>query len=167
MQALKDLMVALLKRSPILAGLTALGMWTSGLGDGSLLGVFGATLLTLACFITGAILVARPIAEFVASPMDQLYNPPGEVIPPPLHYLIEKYEKEGRIAEAMNEYAKVLRHHPQEYPAHERRLRLAVHALRDLPMARRFYQESLHTLTHDQAREDLRTVWREMGFRQE
>jgi|GEM_PF-2136844 len=162
---MKDLFIALLKRLPFLAILGALTVWClsrAGTGSGGHLGVFAWMLFAFAAFIPMAILVARPIAEFLASPVDQLYMPKGEVIPPPPWYLIEKYEKEVRFAEALEEYAKVLHYHPQEYPAHEGRIQLAIHNLRDVDLARKFYLESLRTLQHPQARSDLQNLWRSL-----
>jgi tetratricopeptide (TPR) repeat protein len=160
-----DLLVALLKRLPLLALLGAVlvvFLGKVGTTGGGYLGVFAWMLFAFVPAILMAVLVARPIAEFLALPFERLYMPRGEVIPPPLYYLIEKYVQEGRLEEAMREYAKVLHYHPQEYPAHEGRIRLAVHGLRDVERARRYYQESLKVLEHPQAHADLEAVWREI-----
>lgn len=160
---MKDLMVALLKRLPVLAVLSGLMVWTSGLGgNGGILGAFGATLLTLGLFITACIIIAPPIAAFLAEPFARLYMPKGEVVPPPLYYLVEKYEVEGRLGEALTEYQKILQYHPQDYPAHEGRMKLAVHGLRDVDLARQYYRESRTRLENPQARADLEAAWRGM-----
>lgn len=163
---MKDLGVSLLKRSPallVLVGANVFCFYQAVANGGA--GMAGTTawmLLGFAAMIAAATVVAYPIAAFLAEPFVRLYMPKGEVVPPPLYYLVEKYELEGRIDEAHAEYLKILQYHPQEYPAHEGRMRLAVHGLRDVELARKYYDESRVQLNHSQARTDLETAWLEM-----
>lgn len=163
---MKDLAVSLLKRSPallVLVGANVFCFYKAVANGGS--GVAGTTawmLLGFAAMITAAIVVAFPIASFLAEPFARLYMPKDEVVPPPLYYLVEKYELEGRFDEAHAEYLKILQYHPQEYPAHEGRMKLAVHGLRDVELARIYYRESRASLKIPQARADLETAWRAM-----
>ncbi|NJK92149.1 MAG: hypothetical protein HC904_10150 [Blastochloris sp.] len=160
-----DLFISLLKRLPWLVVLSCIMFWAMGnlgSGDGGMVGVFGWALITFAPFLVMAIMVAGPIAEFLSLPFERLYMPSARVIPPPPWFLIEKYELEGRVVEAMEEYAKVLRYHPQEFQAHVGRMKLAVHGLRDLKLARDYYKKSLTNLEDEVARNELQAAWFEM-----
>lgn len=160
---MKDLAVALLKRLPILAILLGMMVWTLfQASKGGMGGVIGASFIILGLFIVSCTIIAPPIAAFLAEPFAELYMPKGEVIPPPLYYLVEKYESEGRFDEALAEYQKILRYHPQDYPAHEGRMRLAVHGLRDVDLARNYFRESCSHLKDPQAVKDLEAAWRTM-----
>jgi hypothetical protein len=163
---MNDLLVSLLKRSPALLVLLGLNVFFFYLavanGGAGFVGTIAFMLLGFAAMISAAIVVAYPIATFLAEPFARLYMPKGEVVPPPLYYLVEKYELEGRIGEALTEYQKILHYHPQEYPAHEGRMKLAIHGLRDVELARKYYRESQARLKNLQARADLEAAWREM-----
>jgi len=163
---MKDLAMSLLKRSPALLVLLGVNVFcfyqAVANGGAGMAGTTAFMLLGFAAMISAAIVVAYPIAAFLAEPFARLYMPKGEVVPPPLYYLVEKYELESRIGEAHAEYLKILQYHPQEYPAHEGRMKLAVHGLRDVELARKYYRESRACLKISQARTDLEAAWREM-----
>lgn len=91
---MKDLAMSLLKRSPallVLVGVNVFCFYKAVANGGT--GEAGTTawmLLGFAAMITASIVVAFPIAAFLADPFARLYMPKGEVGPPPLYYLVEK-----------------------------------------------------------------------------
>ena len=63
------------------------------------------------------------IVQMLGERMGRLYWPKETVVPPPLYFLTESYERQGRNRDALHEYEKILRYHPQELQAHIKRLR--------------------------------------------
>lgn len=65
----------LLKRALLAAPCIALGFFFLFRAGGSVLGVVGMALLGYACMLTGAIILAFPLADLLAEPLGKLFYP--------------------------------------------------------------------------------------------
>jgi tetratricopeptide (TPR) repeat protein len=112
-------------------------------------GIFIPVLLMMAawCFVGGWI--GWNIVQVLGERMSRLYWPKETVVPPPLYFLTESYEQQGRIGEALQEYQKILRYHPQELQAYVGQLRCQ--AALGLPPSRlwKLYDRSFRMLESD------------------
>lgn len=95
------------------------------------------------------------LVQILGERMGRLYWPKQTVIPPPLYFLTESYEQQGRIAEALQEYQKIIRYHPGELQAHIGQLRC--HAILGLPPLRlwKIYKHSFRQLESDREKQLL------------
>lgn len=97
-----------------------------GAGGGAGGGVAGAAghgLLAFALAITGVLLIARELTTWVTAPIWRFLT--GIVFPdekfdrPPANYALPRsYRMHGRNDDAIEQYLKIIHHHPQELPAY-------------------------------------------------
>jgi hypothetical protein len=95
---------------------------TGGAGGG-IAGAAGYGLFAFALAITGVLLIARELTAWVSAPIWRFIT--GIVFPddkfdrPPVNYALPRsYRERRKLDDAIEEYLKIIRYHPQELPAY-------------------------------------------------
>ena len=118
--------------------------------------VFGKSLFGLTGLITGVLLISPECVGWVLAPFNGLLDRnllPSESVPPPADYTLARlYGGQLRYEEACEEYAKIVRYHPEQITACLEGIEAARRAGND-PQARKFYRAARRVLrTVDQRR---------------
>lgn len=118
-------------------------------------------LMGLALVLAGAILIARPLAQWIVTPFVRMLFPEDHnYTPPPLYSLARHYCKQGRFEEAIRQYHKILKHHPQEIEAYLELVQLLL-ILGQRAEAESVYKKGVAHLADPGAREDLHAFYRQ------
>lgn len=93
-------------------------------------------------FAAGAAVLIFPLGRFLSSIFESLFWPTDTYLPPPLFKLAAWYVEQGRYAEALAEYEKILKHHRHNSDAY-RGLLYVLHAcMGDVQSAEKIYQKA-------------------------
>ncbi len=136
------------------AGLFLLHEIGGGDADEIVATVFKA-LIGLGLMLAGAVLVARPLAHLIVTPFVRMLFPEDHhYTPPPLFPLARHYWKQGRGEDAVKQYQKILKYHPQEADAYKELAQLFL-SLDRRREADAVVRKGCVTLRDKAAREDL------------
>jgi len=146
----EPLKTVLLKR--VLPGLILLAMGFASLyftdrrgGEGLVVGV--RTLASFVFLLPGAIFLAHPVATLIATQFANiLYPEDHDYSPPPLYRLPEMYIRQNRHGDAVQEYQKILHHHPREIRAYLALLEVAFQLMQDPVLGEKTYRTGLRRL---------------------
>ncbi len=116
--------------------------------------------------IVGVKLLSPELVEWVSMPIQAVFNSilwPGDSDPPPLDYTLARfYCQQGRYEEAVEQYFRLLRHHPRELAAYLEGIAAAFDA--NAPeSARKFYRKALWRLRLRSEREEVRRAFERAG----
>ncbi len=117
----------------------------------------GAVKLLFLCFgvvVVFLLLVGRDIFQVVSKPLswalESFYFPRDRSAKPTVNYkLPEYYIEQERFEDAMNEYLKIIRYHPQEAKAYIGAFELAVTELHDDETAKQIYSKARRKLKNN------------------
>ena len=126
------------------------------------LAIFAKSLFGLAALISGVLLIAPECVGWVLTPFMSLLDRillPSESEPPPLDYTLARlYGGQLRYEEAGEEYAKILRYHPEQFSACLEGIDVA-HRAGNEGQARRFYRAARRILLSADQRRLLENVY--------
>jgi len=85
---------------------------------------FGSLLLALLLFLLGVVAIWKTVFDLATRPfmmlIDSIFFPGGKLAKPTLNLkLPDYYVREGRYDDALREYRRILKHHPDEVEAYE------------------------------------------------
>jgi len=114
----------------------------------------------LALIVTGAILIADPIAHAVSAPLDHFFYPNRELEKPlPPYASAEAKVKKGEYEEAMVAYQRIAAEYPEEIEPFIAMMHIAVFNLHDPARAAQAYEEGVRTLKAEEHRLALTRVY--------
>lgn len=125
-------------------------LFSSTVGD-----VANKRLLGLACGVTAAIIIARPIATLISESMGSLFFPRAGARPVPGYSLADAQRKRGQFERALIEYEKIAAEFPGELRAHVAMLEIALINLHDAERARATLTKGLALLPDEPMRLQL------------
>ena len=138
----------------------ALMLWSSAVGGGG--GFAGAAaygLLAFALVISGILLTTRELVPWASAPLWRFIT--GIIFPddkfdrPPVNYALPRsYRERRRPEDAIQEYLKIIRHHPQELTAYLECMEVMIEA-GDLHGAQKVRATGLRKLRSAKARQEL------------
>ena len=153
----------------ILKGLAWRGVLAAGaFGGGWLIlaraeGGWGAVpqlLFGMAFLVTGALVIATPLARLVAEPAGNLFYPNERFRRPlPMYGIPQSLRAKGRYEEAMAGFEKLAADYPDEVQPYVEMLELAIRDLEDPRRAARIYRQGLSALKSPAARETLERLY--------
>ncbi len=155
-------MISLLVRvgvagSVLLVGLVVLGR-AAGAGSpaaGYAIGLFGCAII-----ITGAIILAFPIARLLAEPVGSLFYPGKRLSRPvPMYSIPQSKRKSGLYEEAMSGFEQIAADYPTEVQPYIEMIDIAVMDLKDPDRANEIYRRGVSVLKKQQDRESLATMY--------
>ena len=119
--------------------------------------MFGA-----AALIASAVCFAPNLATWAAAPfvrlIDEIYLGGGEKVVPPVEYkLARMYAGQGRAQEALDEYLRIVIHHPREADAYREAIPVAIKA-GDRRLARWLYRRARWRVPDRALRAELRSL---------
>lgn len=161
-EGLRDWLKRLCAALP-LAGFCGYSVVRAFQGGDHALGSMAWLLYAAGMLILIAAIFAFPIAGIIGEHFGRLYLPGGSEVPPPHYPMAGIYEREAKWNLALAEYDKIIFYHPDELAAHAARVRLALHAYHDEPLARRFLSNSLRCLRNRGARRELQQFWESLA----
>lgn len=123
---------------------------------------FGGAVFGFSALITGVLILAPELTEWLASPVHRAINslifPGGSMTPPADYTLAHLYRKQWRYRESVEEYFKILEYHPEELTAYLEGMATAAEA-RGFKTRERFYRLGLRKLRTAAAREQLQQAF--------
>jgi hypothetical protein len=127
-------------------------------GSGGTLSLFAGCLFGFAALISGAFFFLPELAALIGSPVARFFSGfvfPEETGKAPLDYTLARfYAKNGRLAEALEQYFKILENYPQEIAAYREGLEVA-RSTGDSAAAERLAKMALRKLKDPAAREEF------------
>ena len=124
--------------------------------------IFAKSLFGLAAMISGVLLVAPECVGWAVLPLHRLLDHiflPSESEPPPLDYtLARRYAVQLRFEDACEEYAKIIRHHPEQADAYLEGISAARRA-QDADRAGKFYRAARRVMRTEDQRRLLENVY--------
>jgi tetratricopeptide (TPR) repeat protein len=127
-------------------------------GSPDILSAFAGCLFGFAALISGAFFFLPELAPLVAAPVVRFFSGfvfPNETGKAPLDYTLARfYAKNGRLAEALEQYFKILENYPQELAAYREGLEVA-RSTGDTAAAERLAKMALRKLKDPAAREEF------------
>ncbi len=150
---MRQLLHSLLKRLPVLGILLAgaAACWVLAERAGGI-GGFPWIAFAVAQVALSGMVAGWPFASFFAIPFERIYFPHSEVRPAPAYSLAEWYLDQHRFEEALAEYEKILRHHPQELAARCIHVELLVARFDDPEGARKSFRRGMRRLRSEEDR---------------
>ena len=126
-----------------------------------LVGISGITsILSPFVILTGALIIARPLARLLAEPWGNLFYPDKQFDrPQPIYGIPEARRKEGHYEEALAGFRKIAAEYPDETQAWIEMLDLAVTGLNDGARALAIFQEGMAALQKPEQREQLAAMY--------
>lgn len=107
----------------------------------------GSALFGIVLFITGAVIVAPAIAEWITEPRGSLYTPSGHADhPAPLYGIAETLRDRGDYEGALARLDEIAKDFPHELDAYIKMIDIAMENLRDLPRAETLYHRGTQAL---------------------
>lgn len=136
-------------------------------GDGAMLPGFAAGLLSTACILLGAIIVATPLARMIAEPFGSLFFSNTRYDKPQPRFSIPAARRrEGKFEEAIQGYAQLVEDHPDAaVRAYIEMLDVLIVDLRDADRADGLYLEAIEKLSAKGDREHLAKIYRDIRSR--
>ena len=148
--------VRLLKRVLLAAPFVAFGYFELFRVGGGVVQVFGLSLLGFAGLITGAIIVAFPLASLVAECTGNLFWPNRRFDrPPPMYGAPRSRRASGEYEAAKFGFEKMVEEYPQELQAYVEMIEIAIVNLNDAERANRIYQKGMFALKSEEAKGSL------------
>jgi len=133
---------------------------SAGNGGGGFAGAAAYGLFAFALAIAGVLLISRELTTWVTAPIWRFLT--GIVFPdekfdrPPVNYALPRsYRNRQRFDDAIEEYRKILHHHPQELPAYLECMEVMAEA-GDLPGAQKVRATGLRRLRSPEARNEVK-----------
>jgi tetratricopeptide (TPR) repeat protein len=132
-------------------------------GGDDYLRVFVQCLFGLASAVAGSVLVAPELAAWavipISSAFDAIFLGRRDFDPPPAAYTLARfYREQERYEEALEEYRKIIRYHPEEIAAYLEAIEIA--QANALPkVARRLYRTGLRKIRVAADREQLHSAY--------
>jgi hypothetical protein len=127
-------------------------------GPGDMLSAFAGCLFGFAALISGAFFFLPELAPLIAAPVARFFSGfvfPNETGKVPLDYTLARfYAKNGRPAEALEQYFRILENYPQEIAAYREGLEVA-RSTGDSAAAERLAKMALRKLKDPAAREEF------------
>lgn len=88
-----------------------------------------------------------PVGRWLADVMEMIFFPSGgHYTPPALYKLPQWMIKQGRYGDALAEYEKILKHHPQDVAAYEGRLFVLYSCLGNTVAAEKLFKQALRRM---------------------
>jgi tetratricopeptide (TPR) repeat protein len=109
----------------------------------------------------GAGILLFPLSQVVSSYFESLFWPSDLGVAPALHKLPEWYLQEGRYADALVEYEKMIRNHPRMMEAHQGLLYVLYACMGDTVSADKRFRKALKKIPRKQ-RHLFRIYYREL-----
>jgi tetratricopeptide (TPR) repeat protein len=109
----------------------------------------------------GAGILLFPLAHVISSYFESLFWPSDLGVAPALHKLPEWYLQEGRYADALAEYEKMIRNHPRMPEAYQGLLYVLYACMGDTVSADKRYRKGLRKISSRQ-REAFKAFYREL-----
>ncbi len=159
---LRTLLGVVLRRLLPAAVAFALGAW-SLLGAGPNV---GQILLGFLFFLAGAIFVAGPIGQLLASPAGSLYWPRRfNNRPQPMYGIPQSRRAKGHLEEALAEYNKIAAAYPGEIRPWLDMIAIAIEDLKDPDRAQALFERGLAALKNPDDRDLLAKTYAEIRTR--
>ena len=127
-------------------------------GPPDMMSALAGSIFGFAALIAGVVCLAPELVPAIASPIARFFS--GFVFPDvtgtaPLDYTLARfYVKKGRLAEALEQYFKILENYPQELAAYREGLEVA-RSTGDTAAAERLAKMALRKLKNPAAREEF------------
>ena len=135
----------------------------SGARGGSAL---GPLLVASACLITGAIIVAIPVARLLAQPATGLFFPNDHFDKPqPIYGIPRTRRGKGLFEEAITEYEKLVEEYPEEIEAWIEMMEVAAIDLRDAARADEILEQAVEECAEESERGRLKEARERMRDR--
>lgn len=116
--------------------------------------------LGMACLLAAAFLLARPIAQLIASPAGNLFYPEARFDrPQPMYSIPESQRKKGLTHEAMAGFRKIADEFPGDVRAYVEMMDIAIVDLHDTEFAASILQRGLAECRKEEDREVLRRMY--------
>jgi tetratricopeptide (TPR) repeat protein len=103
----------------------------------------------LACIVVAAGFVIVPLGQMALGVIDLLFMPTGTYTPPALYKLPEWYVSQCRYSDALEEYEKILKHHPRDPGAYEGMLYVLYCCMGNVPAAEKLFPKALRRTPKD------------------
>jgi hypothetical protein len=137
---------------------------TAGGSDGAYMTALPPLLLAFGLGVTGLILMAPELVPWISAPVWRFITgiifPDEKYSAPPVNYALPRsYSQRFRDEEAIQEYLKIIRYHPQEQAAYVECIEVMLR-IHDLHAARKLMAEGLRKLRTEESRNQLREVMR-------
>lgn len=160
MDQYKDIFINLLKRFLFAMPFFAFGFFVLFRAEGGLFQGFAAGLFGCAALITGAIIIAFPLARLIAEPSGSLFWP-GRYFdrPQPMYSIPESKRAKGLYEEAIAGFEKIAEKYPDEIQPYIHMIDIAIVNLRDSERANRIYQRGISTLRRDEDKHVLARMY--------
>jgi tetratricopeptide (TPR) repeat protein len=126
--------------------LVAAGFWLYGIPvdsekDPYLAVGYGAA--GLACMVAAMGFFFVPVSQWALGLVDALFMPAGTYTAPALYKLPEWYISQGRYADALGEYEKILKNHPRDLAAYEGQLYVHYACMGNTAAAEKLFPKAL------------------------
>jgi len=133
---------------------------TAGGAHGSDFSALPYLLVAFGFGITGVVLMAPELVPWASAPVWRFISgiiyPDEQFKAPPVNYTLPRsYHQRLRHEEAIEEYQKIIRHHPQEQTAYLECIEVMLH-LNDIHGAKKVLAEGLRKLHTQEAKRELR-----------
>ena len=123
---------------------------------GHMVAGFGFGLLGVALLLTGAVLLALPLARVFAEPFGAIFWQSERFDrPQPMYSIPEARRQEGRFEEALEGFQAIADEHPDEVRPWSAMLEIAVVQLDDKDRATAIFQRGMEALAKETAKEHL------------
>ena len=131
--------------------------WFRGTAAPERYSALGPVLLACACLITGAIILAIPLARLLAQPATGLFFPNEHFDrPQPIYGIPRTRRGKGLFEEAITEYEKLVEEYPEEIEAWIEMMEVAAIDLRDADRADEILDRSLGAVESESERAKLK-----------
>lgn len=122
----------------------------------------------MASFVAAALVMARPVAAFVAEPLGSLFSPGGRFPgPQPMYSIPESKRVQGLHEEAMAGFRAIAEQHPQEVKPYVAMMEIAVADLGDRGRAEAVYRRGMAVLKKKENRRALTLMYEAVMSRQD
>ena len=139
----------------------AIGWSLMATAEGGMAAAAAQLMFGVAFVITGATIVALPIARLLAEPAGSIFFPERYNERPLPNYSIHQAKrKQGKPREAISGFEKLLEEYPQEVNAYVEMIDIAVVDLQDRELAEKILRKGQATLEKAEDREGLQRMYR-------